>query len=209
MANITADDIFAVMKGDFLQKFGFAYKGGDKDELTISDVCGFGDGKFAPVKLRAMWLYYLDDAKEREFGYSVKRFTEPRVLMKLAVRVHKTPKGFTGKTESHEYICEGWLCWPMTCMMQINFYTFPESDVPEVAPEPCFYCQGPMVRVGSERHQEKYKAGMDAFKQTDDYKELSALWDKSGVQAVVKQATRPVPEPDAGFDLGDIEEDFF
>jgi hypothetical protein len=187
--NVTTDNIFDTMKADFLQKQGFPYIGKTADREEVTAIAGYSSDQFVPVKLRAMWLYYLDDPKEKEFGYSIERFTESRVLMKCAARVHKAPSGFTEKLEGFVYICEGWLCWPTTCMRQEKFSAFPPGDAPDVHPVPCYYCNGPMVKVESKRHDELYNAGMVAYKASPDY----LPWPV--VKVMMKTVLRPMPVP--------------
>ncbi|MBU1067004.1 hypothetical protein KKE60_04425 [Patescibacteria group bacterium] len=165
MSNVNRDNIYSYLKSDFQTKLGYPFLGESGSEQLIKDACQ----NFHPEKLRAMWQYYIEDADEGRFGHSIKRFTEPRVLMKLAPRVHRSPSGYTGKVETAEHICEGWLCWPTTCTMQSRFGGWPAGTVPDVHPEPCYYCKGPMVRVGSARHGSKYQAGMEQYKVSPDY----------------------------------------
>lgn len=75
---------------DYRDVVGCGYKADQQDRRTIEGIAGFNQNQYVPLKLRAMWAHYLSDPKEREFGFSIKRFTDPRVLNKYAARVHKT-----------------------------------------------------------------------------------------------------------------------
>ena len=146
--NVTADNICDIMSADFYTQCGFKFQGdvGWRDE--IAKVCGYGDGQFAPLKLRAMWAYYITDPDEKKHGASIARFTHSRTLMKFAVKVFVKRDGSGGAN----------VLYPLSLYRCANFYNgcgacdeiamgVKDGNAPDTSKEPCYQCQGDMMRL--------------------------------------------------------------
>jgi len=217
---VTKDTIWDVMMTDFSNRMGFKFRDEPGAKATIEALCGSGEGQFYPAKLRAMWNIYMDDPKEMELGPAIKRFTDPRVLNKLGLKVHKGAVGFGNLVAGPDYECETWVK-KAGCGFTTSFTAQGNSGSPwpDVWDVPCPRCGGRRLRVGSALHQKAYEDGMATYKQGDDY----MPWPDAvnGIKALPKpmHTITPVPvvvplavaEPESCFDIfGTCEEvDFF
>lgn len=144
---VTVDNICDIMSKDYYDKRGHKFQGESGWRDAITSRCGFGDEQFAPMKLRAMWAYYISDPDEMKYGASIKRFTEHRCLMKFASRVFVQRDGKPGSST----------LYPLASYRCANFYngcgandvTFARpkgTATPDVLEEPCYKCGGRMMR---------------------------------------------------------------
>ena len=146
MSAVTKENIYDFFKRDCLDKHGFKLIAEVGAEKAVQDLCGYNNEPFTPERLRAAWNFYISDKKEVEFGISVKRFTEPRVLMKFAAKIQRPERrGQSSGLPQRNYTCEN---YAKTCCYGVIVVRDEGDEFPDYHERPCPYCNGRLVKEG-------------------------------------------------------------